>query len=107
MTILNLPLKASSDDRTISEASGSILADVWWHDDTPNNKWDADAKARAAEIVRRCNAHDELVEALRGLMNTGGVRLMLAGLAKGVGTAHQDGLAVRAAESALAKVEAR
>ncbi len=69
MTILNLPLKASSDDRTISEASGSILADVWWHDDTPNNKWDADAKARAAEIVRRVNLHDELVEALQAAEN--------------------------------------
>lgn len=51
--------------------------------------------------------HDELAGALRGLMDTGGVRLMLAGLAKGVGTAHQDGLAVRAAESAIAKLEAK
>lgn len=65
MSILNLPLAARKEDRTILEATGSILADVWWHDDAPNNKWNADANARAAEIVRRVNLHDDLVEALR------------------------------------------
>lgn len=51
--------------------------------------------------------HDELVEALRAVMDTTGVRHMQAGLANGIGTKHPDGIALAAAATVLAKVEGR
>lgn len=51
--------------------------------------------------------HNELVEALRAVMDTTGVRHMQAGLANGIGTKHPDGIALAAAATVLAKVEGR
>lgn len=101
MSILNLPLAARKEDRTIVEANGSILADVWWHDDAPNNKWNADANARAAEIVRRVNLHDELANALSRLAYA------LHGKGDRRGVLHDVPAALENADAVLAKLEAR
>lgn len=64
MSLIHFPLRVS-DDAEIIEADGSVLGHVVWHDNSPTGQWKQNADARAAEIVRRCNAHDELVAAAK------------------------------------------
>lgn len=64
MSLIHFPLRVS-DDAEIVEADGSVLGHVVWHDNSPNGQWKENADERAAEIVHRCNAHDELVASLR------------------------------------------
>lgn len=84
MSLIHFPLRVS-DDAEIIEADGSVLGHVVWHDNSPNGQWKLNADARAAEIVRRCNAHDELVELVRdaaGPLTVGLREAVLARLAR-------------------------
>jgi len=68
MTILNLPL-TSNDEGQIIDAQGREIADCWAVDERGNIRVNDSTvpamQATAAEIVRRVNLHEELVEALR------------------------------------------
>lgn len=72
MTTLHTPL-TTDDDGTLIDANGHEIADLWVLDEhgrmRVNDANEAAMRERAAEIVMRCNAHEELVEALRYLGN--------------------------------------
>lgn len=65
---LHTPL-TTDDDGTLIDARGHEIADLWVIDENGrmrvSDASEAAMRERAAEIVRRCNLHDELVEALR------------------------------------------
>lgn len=68
---LHLPLE-SNEHGEITDARGHNVLDAWFlaSEDGPDAvlteaEHEARAAARAAEVVRRVNLHDELIEALR------------------------------------------
>lgn len=65
------------------------------------------ARTLAVERAEFRRESEELAVALRAVMDTTPIRIAQAGLAKGIGTAHPDGIAIKVAEAVLAKVEAR
>lgn len=68
MKTLVLPLSTDSDG-VIIDGNGHEIADLWAIDKAGKMRVTEESEAamreRAAEIVRRCNMHDELVDALR------------------------------------------
>lgn len=68
MTALHTPL-TTDEDGTITDARGHEILDLWVIDEhgrmRVNDANEAAMRERAAEIVLRCNLHDQLVDALR------------------------------------------
>jgi hypothetical protein len=78
------------------EFSNSSVAEIH-HED---HRWDEKARANAAFIVRACNAHDDLVKALRGVLTAPTMNFAPAD------SAEELAPWLRAAWDALAKAEA-
>lgn len=107
-TLLALPLTAGTEAKfdvaDILSATGEMVGSAWClpgrNPDLSEEERPKVAAARAAEIVRRVNLHDELVEALRAAEN------FIVGFE---GDSMQEGIADLLAlmREAIAKAEAR